>query len=112
MAMNSGLMYLKGMVGRTSGNLSILSDSKDSELNLKLSIGVLIGLTFAIFNIYFVDALVGIIIAVLVFKEGIVIIWELIKKEEDFDITILIEYFDPKFFSYFHKHNIFSYVSA
>ncbi|MFX1316223.1 MAG: cation transporter [Promethearchaeota archaeon] len=79
MAMNAGLMYLKGMVGRNSGNLSILSDSKDSELNVKLSLGVLIGLTFAIFEIYFVDALVGIVIAVFVFKEGIEVIWELTK---------------------------------
>ncbi|MFX1590229.1 MAG: hypothetical protein ACFFC1_19005, partial [Promethearchaeota archaeon] len=39
------------------------------------------------FKIYFVDSLVGIIIAVLVFKEGIEIILELSKKEEDFDIT-------------------------
>lgn len=94
MGMNSGLMYLKGIVGRSSGNLSILSDSKDAELNLKLSIGVLIGLTFAIFKIYFVDALVGIIIAVLVFKEGIEILWELVKKEEEFDITSIKIYAD------------------
>ncbi len=86
-AMNAGLMVLKSMVGRTSGNLSILSDSKDSALNLKISIGVIIGLTFAIFKIYFVDSLVGIVIGILVFKEGIEIILELLKKEEDFDIT-------------------------
>lgn len=93
-AMNAGLMYLKGMVGRTSGNLALLSDSKDSEFNIKLSLGVLIGLTFAIFEIYFVDALVGILIAALVFKEGIEIIWELIKKEENFDITSIKVYAD------------------
>ncbi|MGB5909982.1 MAG: cation transporter [Promethearchaeia archaeon] len=93
-AMNAGLMVLKSMVGRTSGNLSILSDSKDSALNLKLSIGVLIGLTFAIFKIYFVDSLVGIVIAILVFKEGIEIILELLKKEEDFDITSIKVYAD------------------
>ncbi|MFX1568936.1 MAG: cation diffusion facilitator family transporter [Promethearchaeota archaeon] len=86
---NIGLMYLKGMVGRISGNLSFLSDSKDSALNVKLSAGVLIGLTFAIFNYYFVDAIVGIIISILVFKEGIEILIELTKKEEDFDITAI-----------------------
>ena len=86
---NIGLMYLKGMVGRISGNLSFLSDSKDSALNVKLSTGVLIGLTFAIFNYYFVDAIVGIIISILVFKEGIEILIELTKKEEDFDITAI-----------------------
>ncbi len=86
---NIGLMFLKGMVGRTSGNLSFLSDSKDSALNVKLSAGVLIGLTFAIFNYYFVDAIVGLIISLLVFKEGIGILYELRKKEEDFDITAI-----------------------
>ena len=85
--LNFGLLFLKSMVGRISGNLSLLSDSKDSSLNIRISIGVLIGLTFAIFNIYFIDALIGIIIAILVFIEGISIIRELIVKEEDFDIT-------------------------
>jgi len=86
---NTGLMFLKGIVGRTSGNLSLLSDSKDSELNVKLSAGVLIGLTFAIFHYSFVDSIVGIIISILVFKEGFEILYELTKKEEDFDITAI-----------------------
>ncbi|MFX1313367.1 MAG: cation transporter [Promethearchaeota archaeon] len=92
--MNFALMYLKGMVGRTSGNLSLLSDSKDSALNVKLSIGVIIGLTFAIFKIYYIDAIIGIIIAGFVFKEGIEFVSELIKSEEDFDITSLKVYAD------------------
>ena len=92
--LNVGLMYLKGMVGRTSGNLSLLSDSKDSALNVKLSISVIIGLTFAVFKIYYIDAIVGIIIAGFVFKEGIEFVSELIKKEEDFDITSLKVYAD------------------
>lgn len=86
---NTGLMFLKGMVGRISGNLSFLSDSKDSGLNIKLSVGVLIGLSFAIFHYSFVDAIVGIIISILVFKEGFEILYELTKKEEDFDITAI-----------------------
>ncbi len=91
---NIGLMFLKGMVGRISGNLSFLSDSKDSGLNVKLSAGVLIGLTFALFRYYFVDAIVGIVISILVFKEGIEILYELSKKEEDFDITSIKVYAD------------------
>jgi len=88
-ALNAALMFLKSIVGRISGNLSLLSDSKDSELNVLLSTSVLIGLTFAIFKLYFVDGLVGIIIAVIIFKEGFKIIQELFKKEEDFDITTI-----------------------
>jgi len=87
MAINAGLMFLKGIVGRNSGNLSLLSDSKDSELNIKISFGVIIGLTFAIFRYYFVDAIVAIIIAIIIFKEGIEILVKLIVKKEDFDIT-------------------------
>jgi len=88
-ALNGILLFVKSLVGRTSNNLSLLSDSKDSALNIKISAGVIIGLTFSIFDYYFVDALVGIIIGILVFKEGIEIITELVKKEEDFDITAI-----------------------
>ncbi|MFX0028225.1 MAG: cation transporter [Candidatus Hermodarchaeota archaeon] len=87
MGLNGGLMFLKGIVGRNSGNLSLLSDSKDSELNVKISFGVIIGLTFAIFEYYFVDAIVAIVIAIIIFKEGIEILYDLLAKKEDFDIT-------------------------
>jgi len=87
--LNLALMYLKSLVGRISGNLSFLSDSKDSGLNVKISLGVAIGLSFAIFKIYFVDALIGIIIAILVFKEGIQVLRELTVTEENFDITAI-----------------------
>jgi hypothetical protein len=86
-ALNLGSMFLKSLVGRTSGNLTFLSDSKDSGLNAKISLGVAIGLTFAIFKLYFVDAIIAIIIGLLVFKEGIEILKELTKKEENFDVT-------------------------
>jgi hypothetical protein len=86
-ALNAGLAFLKSIVGRSSGNLSLLSDSKDSLLNVRISIGVLIGLTFAIFQIYFVDSLIGIIIAIFVFKEGIEILREILVKDKEFDIT-------------------------
>jgi len=93
-ALNTGLMLLKSMVGRISGNLSLLSDSKDSQLNVRLSIGVLIGFIFAIFKIYFVDSVVGIVIAILVFKESIEIMRKIISKEEEFDITSFKVYAD------------------
>ena len=88
-ALNAGLAMLKSMVGRASGNLSLLSDSKDSLLNVRISVGVLIGFTFALFNIYFVDAIIGIIIAIFVFKEGIEVLREILAKDEKFDITAI-----------------------
>ncbi len=88
-ALNAGLAMLKSMVGRASGNLSLLSDSKDSLLNVRISAGVLIGFTFALFKIYFVDAIIGIIIAIFVFKEGIEVLREILAKDEKFDITAI-----------------------
>jgi hypothetical protein len=92
--LNFGLLFLKSMVGRISGNLSLLSDSKDASLNIRISVGVLIGLTFAIFNIYFVDALIGIIVAILVFIDGITILRELFAKQGDFDLSSIKVYAD------------------
>ncbi len=88
-ALNTGLMYLKSFVGRRSGNLSLLSDSKDSGLNILISVGVLIGLTFALVKYYFVDAIVGLIIGILIFKEGIEILKEVATKDKDFDISAI-----------------------
>jgi len=85
---NYVLMYYKGLVGRSSGNLSLLSDSKDSEVNVLISIGVLIGISFAVFKFYFVDPLIGLIIGLLIIKEGYEFLRELLKKE-DLDITAI-----------------------
>ncbi len=86
---NRALMYYKGIVGRASGNLSLLSDSKDSEINSLISIGVLIGLFFAIFKWYIIDSFVSLIIAGLIIKEGIEFLRELIVKEDEFDISTI-----------------------
>ncbi len=106
--LNWGLMWAKGVVGRTSGNLSLLSDSKDSQLNVMISIGVIIGLIFSIFKYYFVDALVGLIIAVIIFKEGIEFLWGLRKMEEkEFDISDIKVYGDN-----LYKNRLTGYILA
>ncbi|MBD3196139.1 MAG: cation diffusion facilitator family transporter [Candidatus Lokiarchaeota archaeon] len=94
MILNIGMLFLKGMVGRISGNLALLSDSKDSQLNAMISGGVIIGLIFAIFKFFFVDALVGIVIALFIFKEGIEILREITRSEEEFDISEVQVYGD------------------
>jgi len=85
--MNLSLMFLKGLVGKSSGNLALISDSKDSKLNMLISGGVMIGLTFAIFKIYFIDSIIAIIIAIIISKEGIELLIEIIKKKDELDIT-------------------------
>lgn len=88
MAINGVLMMYKGYVGRLSGNISLLSDSKDSLLNVQISAGVLVGLVFAIFDLYVVDSVIAIFIAVLCIKEGGEVMYELITTDEDdFDIS-------------------------
>ena len=86
---NWALMYFKGIVGRINSNISILSDSKDSQFNAYISAGVLIGLVFAIFKFDFMDALVGIAIACLLIKQAIDILREVSKKPGEFDISRL-----------------------
>ena len=85
--MNSGLFFLKGLVGKTSGNLALIGDAKDSKLNLYISGSVIIGLTFSIFGIFFIDAIIGIIISILLIKDGIEFLHELISKKDQFNIT-------------------------
>ncbi len=89
MFMNLGLLIYKGFVGRISENLSLLSDSKDSQLNVLISGSVLIGLIFGYFKIFWVDSIIGIIIAILCIKEGIEIFYEIWKSGEDFDVSKL-----------------------
>jgi hypothetical protein len=82
-------MNYKGIVGRITGNLSLLSDSKDSEINIVISLGVLIGYLFAIFDLYIVDTVVGILIGLFCIKEALEIIREMVKKQDDFDMADL-----------------------
>ncbi len=81
--LNLALLFLKGLVGRISGNLSLMSDAKDSEMNVYISLGVIIGFIFAIFHIYFMDAVIGILIAVLILKEGVEMLNEIWNVKED-----------------------------
>jgi len=85
-SLNFLLMNLKAIVGKNSGNFSLLSDAKDNSFNMRLSTGVIIGLTFAIFKIYFIDSLVAIFISSLVIYDGIVTLKELIKSGDNIEI--------------------------
>ncbi len=86
MLINYILRFLKHLVGKINGNLSLLSDAKDNANNVKISFGVMIGLIFALFEIYFVDALVGILIAFLIIYDGVETLIALIKSGEDINI--------------------------
>ena len=76
---NLMLLFLKSFVGKLKTNFALLSDAKDNKNNIRLSFGVAIGLIFALFGIYIVDSLIGILIAVLIIVDGINTLTELIK---------------------------------
>jgi divalent metal cation (Fe/Co/Zn/Cd) transporter len=71
LVLNYVLMVYKGLVGRISGNLSLLSDAKDSEINIVISLGVLAGFLLAVLNLPVVDTIVGGLIALFCIKEAV-----------------------------------------
>lgn len=84
---NYTLMFLKHLVGKLKRNLSLLSDAKDNSNNIKISLGVLVGLIFALFGIYIVDAIMGILISCLIIYDGIDTLIILIKSGEELDLN-------------------------
>jgi hypothetical protein len=98
LAFNVMLIFWKMAVGRNSGNLALLSDAKEDTTHLKVGGGVIIGLTFSIFEFYFVDAIIAFAISALIIWEGIMTLRELVLSEEELDIDTIhlsfSEYFD------------------
>ncbi|MFX1566873.1 MAG: cation transporter [Promethearchaeota archaeon] len=83
---NLMLLVLKNFVGKLQANFALLSDAKDNVNNIRLSFGVIIGLIFALFRIYWIDSIIGIIIAGLIIFDGLETLFALIKSGEDIDI--------------------------
>ncbi len=83
---NLMLLILKNFVGKLQGNFALLSDAKDNVNNIRLSLGVIVGLVFAIFGIYFVDSAIGILIAGLLILDGAETLVAIVKSGDDIDI--------------------------
>lgn len=83
---NLMLLFLKNFVGKLRGNFALLSDAKDNVNNIRLSLGVITGLIFALFGIYVIDSIIGIFIAFLLILDGGETLVELIKSGDDLDI--------------------------
>ncbi|TFF88019.1 MAG: hypothetical protein EU549_03770 [Promethearchaeota archaeon] len=86
---NLGLWKYKFVVGKRSGNMSLISDAKDSVHNMQIAVGVLIGLVFLIFGIYIVDIFIGIVIAIIIIYDGIATLIELVRKKDEIDVDSL-----------------------
>jgi len=87
--LNVVLVMFKLMMGRMTGNLALLSDAKDNEINIKISVGVMVGLSFDIFRFYFVDSLVALVIAGFILWDGMVTLKELVVSGEDLSVDTI-----------------------
>ncbi|NHJ12206.1 MAG: hypothetical protein EAX95_00945 [Candidatus Thorarchaeota archaeon] len=86
---NRGLIWLKVMVGRNSGNLALIGDAKEDTSHIKVAFGVMIGLTFSIFGYYFVDGLVALAISGIILWEGISAFRELQAAGDEIDVDTI-----------------------
>ena len=84
--MNVWLILHKTIVGKMTGNLAFLSDAKDNAAHIKLTVGVLIGLSFAIFHFYFVDSLIALMVAGIILWDGGLTAKELFTSGEEVSI--------------------------
>ncbi len=86
---NKGLIWMKVMVGRNSGNLALIGDAKEDTSHIKVALGVMIGLTFSIFGYYFVDGLVALAISGIILWEGISTFIELQAAGDEIDVDTI-----------------------
>jgi Co/Zn/Cd efflux system component len=88
-AMNTGLIWLKTLVGRMSGNLALVSDAKEDQTHIRIGFGVMIGLFFAEFQVYIVDSIVAILIAMVIIWEGIEALREIVEAGDDLSVDTI-----------------------
>ncbi len=67
----AGLYFYQRQVGRASGSLTLISQSVDSKNHIFIASSVVIGAIFSIFGIYYVDAIVGAVVAFRIFTDAI-----------------------------------------
>ncbi|KXH76830.1 MAG: hypothetical protein AM326_06525 [Candidatus Thorarchaeota archaeon SMTZ-45] len=88
-AMTYGLIRYKTLVGRMSGNLALVSDAKEDQTHIRIGAGVLIGLFFAEFQIYVIDSIVALLIAIVIVWEGIEALREILQAGDDLSVDTI-----------------------
>lgn len=82
------LFYYQRFVGKISNSLTLISQSVDSKNHIYIGFSVIIGAIFAINGIYFVDAVIGLVVAVGIFIDAFGLLREAISArkgaEEDY----------------------------
>jgi cation diffusion facilitator family transporter len=66
-----GLYFYQRQIGRSSGSLTLISQSVDSKNHIFIASSVAIGAAFSYFGIYYVDAIVGAIVAFRIFTDAL-----------------------------------------
>jgi len=72
------LYFYQRYVGARNGSLVLLAQSIDSKNHIYIAIAVIVGAALSIYNINFIDALVGAFISIKIFKDGIELSRELV----------------------------------
>ena len=88
-ALNYCLIWYKTIVGRMSGNLSLISDAKEDQTHIRIGIGVMIGLFFAEFQIYVIDSIVAVLIALVIIWEGVEALREILEAGDDLSVDTI-----------------------
>jgi Co/Zn/Cd efflux system component len=83
------LSFYQRYVGKLNGNLALISQSVDSKNHIYVAGVVILGAIFSIVGIHFVDALIGVYIAVRILKDAITLSREAISmlKGEETDFS-------------------------
>ena len=64
------LHFYQRYVGKSNGNLALISQSIDSKNHIYVAAAVIIGAIFSVFGIHFVDALIGAFVATRILIDG------------------------------------------
>lgn len=75
------LFYYQRFVGKISNSLTLISQSVDSKNHIFIGTSVIIGAIFAIYGIYFVDAVIGLVVGAGIFIDAIGLLREAISAE-------------------------------
>jgi len=82
------LFYYQRFVGKVTNSLTLISQSVDSKNHIYIGTSVIIGAIFAIYGIYIVDAVIGLVVGAGIFKDAVSLLQEAISarkgEEEDY----------------------------
>lgn len=75
------LFYYQRFVGKVTNSLTLISQSVDSKNHIFIGSSVIIGAIFAIYGIFFVDALIGLFVGAGIFRDAVSLLREAIFAE-------------------------------